>query len=98
MMSSSFGRRLTSNMLCALCFVGMLVTIPAHGETYPARPIRIIAPTAPGGPVDVLARLTGDRLAQALGQPVVIENRPGAGSVVGSKAVAGAAPDGYTLL
>jgi tripartite-type tricarboxylate transporter receptor subunit TctC len=98
MMSSSSGRPPTSTLLCVFGFVGMLATVPAHAEIYPARPIRIIAPTAPGGPVDVLARLTGDRLARALGQPVVIENRPGAGSIVGSKAVAGAPPDGYTLL
>jgi tripartite-type tricarboxylate transporter receptor subunit TctC len=70
----------------------------AQSEIYPARPIRMIAATAPGGPVDVLARLTGDRLAHALGQHVVIENRPGAGSIVGTKAAAGAPPDGYTLL
>jgi tripartite-type tricarboxylate transporter receptor subunit TctC len=98
MISGSFVRLSIRTVLCALGFAAMLATVRAHAETYPARPIRIVAPTAPGGPVDVLARLTGDRLAQALGQPVVIENRPGAGSVVGSKAVAGASPDGYTLL
>jgi tripartite-type tricarboxylate transporter receptor subunit TctC len=58
----------------------------------------MIVPAAPGGPVDVLARLTADRIAPALGQPVVIENRPGAGTVVGTKAAASAPPDGYTLL
>jgi tripartite-type tricarboxylate transporter receptor subunit TctC len=84
----------------ALCILGCTMGATAHAqsETYPARPIRMIAATAPGGPVDVLARLTADRLAHALRPPVVVEIRPGAGSIVGTKAAAGATPDGYTLL
>ena len=70
----------------------------AHAETYPARPIKIIVPTPAGGPVDVIARLVGNYLSSTLGQPAVIDNRPGAGNTIGSKEAAQAEPDGYTLL
>lgn len=70
----------------------------SRSETYPTRPIRIIVPFAAGGPVDLVARVLTDKLALSLHQPLVIDNRGGAGSVVGSEAVAKAAPDGYTWL
>jgi tripartite-type tricarboxylate transporter receptor subunit TctC len=69
-----------------------------QAESYPLRPIKIIVPTPAGGPVDVIARLTGNYLTTAVGQPVVIDNRPGAGNTLGSKEAAQAEPDGYTLL
>ena len=69
----------------------------AKAQTYPARPVRLIAPFAPGGASDILARLMGQWLSERLGQPFVIENRPGAGSNIGTEAVVHAAPDGYTL-
>jgi tripartite-type tricarboxylate transporter receptor subunit TctC len=66
--------------------------------TYPDRPIRLIVPFAPGGGVDIMARLIGDFISRDLGKPVIIESRPGAGTITGTQAVAGSAPDGYTLL
>ncbi|MFT8246522.1 Bug family tripartite tricarboxylate transporter substrate binding protein [Roseomonas sp. BN140053] len=68
------------------------------GEAWPSRPVRIIAPFAPGGSADTLGRLVGQELSQSLKQPFVVENRPGGGGVLGSSAVARAAPDGYNLL
>jgi tripartite-type tricarboxylate transporter receptor subunit TctC len=69
----------------------------AQTGPYPNRPIRLIVPFAPGSSPDVLARLIGDRLSNAMGQPVVIENRPGAGGMIAALAAAAAAADGYTL-
>jgi tripartite-type tricarboxylate transporter receptor subunit TctC len=70
----------------------------AWAETYPARPVHIIVPVPPGGALDIIARLMGQRLSERLGQTFVIENRPGAGTNIGVEAVAHATPDGYTLL
>jgi tripartite-type tricarboxylate transporter receptor subunit TctC len=70
----------------------------AHAQDYPARPIRMIAPFTPGSPVDVVARLLAQHLSMRIGQNVVVENRPGAGTTIGMKAAAMAEPDGYTLL
>src|SRR6185436_5179602 len=67
-------------------------------QNYPARPLRIIVPQSAGGSTDLVARPLARKLADALGQAVVVENRPGAGSVIGTDLVAKAAPDGYTLL
>jgi tripartite-type tricarboxylate transporter receptor subunit TctC len=69
----------------------------AFADTYPSRPIKIIVPTPPGGPVDVMARLLANALPAELGQSVVVENKPGAGNIIGSKIAADAPPDGYTL-
>ena len=70
----------------------------ARAEAYPSRPVRLIVPFPAGGPTDVVARLMGQWLSDRLGQPFIIENRPGAGSTIGTEAVVRAAADGYTLL
>ena len=70
----------------------------AYAQSYPTRPINLVVPIAPGGAVDGAARILSEQLQEKLEQPVIVENRPGAGSLIGTSAVAKAAPDGYTLL
>lgn len=91
MIGLSFTRVLAAVLL-------FLAVAPAAAEPYPDRPLRIVAPFPAGGLVDVLARAVGDELAKTLGQPVIVENKPGAGGNIGADAVAKAEPDGYTLL
>ena len=85
----------------ARVFVALAVAFacaPSLAQDYPTKPIRIIVQFAAGGPADVYARFIGSRLQEALGQPVVVDDRPGAGSIIGTDAAAKSAPDGYTLL
>jgi tripartite-type tricarboxylate transporter receptor subunit TctC len=84
--------------LVAGLLLGVLLASQALAQTYPNRPIKLIAPFPAGGLADVLARLVGDELSKSLGQPVIVENRAGAGGNTGADAVAKADPDGYTLL
>ena len=84
--------------LVAVLAAALCAGISAQAQTYPAKAVRIIVPFAAGGPADIYARFIGQRLSEALAHPFVIENRPGAGSVIGTDAVAKATADGYTLL
>src|SRR5438270_2866364 len=81
----------------ALAFAAGMI-VPAAAQPHPTRPIKMIVPYPPAEPIDTMARLLGQQLSQRFGQQVVIDNRPGAGSMLGTKAAAGAEPDGYTLL
>lgn len=78
--------------------LGMCGAIASYAQNFPTRPLRIVVPYAAGGSTDVLARLVGQKLTAVLGQPVVIDNRTGAGTIIATEIVARAAPDGYTLL
>ena len=88
-----------SNLLRLLCLLSMLVACAAQSvaQTYPAKPIRIIVAFPAGGGIDVMARLLAAKLSEMTGQQVVVENRAGAGGIIGSEWVAKSAPDGYTL-
>jgi tripartite-type tricarboxylate transporter receptor subunit TctC len=93
-MMSMYDRR---KFLLAVALTGIAATARAQ-EKYPARPIKLLVPFPAGGPVDVMGRLIAQRLSATLGQQVIVENRPGAGSTLAARAAATAEPDGYTLL
>ena len=86
------------NALRVAALVLVSLSLGALAQSYPTKPVKIIVPFAAGGPADIYARVIGERLQASLGQPFVIENRPGGGAIVRTDAVAKAAPDGYTLL
>jgi tripartite-type tricarboxylate transporter receptor subunit TctC len=91
--------RLSKRLFVAgLGSVVSLAAFPVHADTYPDRPIKIIAPFPAGGLVDVLARALGDEMSKSMHQPIIIENKPGAGGNIGAEFVSKSAPDGYTLL
>ena len=85
-------------LVACACASGLLQALPAAAQDWPTRPVRIIVPFAAGGPADVFARYLAQRLQEPLGQPFVVEDRPGAGAVIGTDYVAKSPADGYTLL
>jgi tripartite-type tricarboxylate transporter receptor subunit TctC len=82
----------------ALAAIAFAMAASALAQSYPTKPVKVVVPLTPGSPVDVVARLVGQHMAAVLGQPMIVENRPGAGATIGAKSVATAEPDGYTLL
>src|SRR3954469_18796646 len=88
--------RFVAAIVCALLLVP--AAAPALADDYPSHPITLIVPYPPGGGVDTIARVMAAKLSPALGQQIVIENRPGAGAVIGTRQAAKATPDGYTLV
>jgi tripartite-type tricarboxylate transporter receptor subunit TctC len=89
----------TRFMLKMLAAAACLAVMPglASAQAYPSRPVKIIVPAPPGGAIDLIARVVGDKLATSMGQPVVVENKPGASNNLGTEALARSAPDGYTI-
>src|SRR5882757_5579549 len=84
--------------LALACLSWMSIAPPASAADYPERPIRVVVPYAGAGTMDIAARIIFERVSQTIGQPVLIDNRPGAGGTIGTEQVAKAAPDGYTLV
>ncbi|WP_444813258.1 Bug family tripartite tricarboxylate transporter substrate binding protein [Variovorax saccharolyticus] len=90
---------LLSNRRAWLCAAALCAIAPAQAQqAYPNKPIKMVVPFAAGGATDVLARVIGEKMAAGMGQPVIIDNKPGAAGIIGTDAVAKAAPDGYTIV
>jgi tripartite-type tricarboxylate transporter receptor subunit TctC len=88
----------TRSFLAAACLLFAVLGPSAHADSFPAKPVRVVVPFAPGGGTDLIARVLGEGMAQDLKQPVIVDNKPGGGTILGSETVARSAPDGYTLL
>lgn len=98
-MRASAARLMLAFVTTTMACLTLLAVAPQSARgAYPDRPIRIIVPFAPGGGVDIMARLIGDFMSRDFGKPVIVENKPGAGTITGTLAAASSAPDGYTLL
>ena len=90
--------RVNKTLLCIALAFGVAKVHAQSDTNYPSKPIRMIVPSAPGSGPDIMARAIGQKLTEALGQAIVIDDKPGAGGIIGSEAAAKAPPDGYTLI
>lgn len=95
--ASSQSKRIVKILLHCLTAAAFILPLETHAQEYPTRPLRLIVPAPPGGSTDLFARVIGSRLASVLGKQVVIDNRPGAGAIVGTDLLAKAPPDGHTI-
>jgi tripartite-type tricarboxylate transporter receptor subunit TctC len=91
-----FNRRM--GLIAGLAALACAFSMPAIAQTYPSKPVKIVVGYAAGGAVDIVARTVGQSLATSMGQPFIVENKPGAGTNIAVKSVIDAAPDGYTLM
>src|SRR6267143_1131703 len=96
--SHTAGRNAVRNIGRPLVMLALAATSAAFAQGYPNRPIKVIVPWPPGQTTDIAARMVSEKLAPVLGQPLIVDNRPGAGGLIGTEAASKAAPDGYTLL
>jgi tripartite-type tricarboxylate transporter receptor subunit TctC len=92
---ASEGAFIVKALLALLC---LWISLAANAQPYPSKPIHLIVPLVPGGNQDIMARAVAEQVSKGLGQPIVVENRPGQSAIIGTQAVKAAAPDGYTLL
>jgi tripartite-type tricarboxylate transporter receptor subunit TctC len=89
---------MSRRVVIAAVLLGLFIAAPARAQSYPDHPVKIIVPIGPAGSYDIVGRLVADQLSRRLDQSFLVENRPGAGTIVGTRAVVAAPPDGYTLL
>ncbi len=97
MVREKFGKTKSYGILCASLLLLVFCAGPAAGQEFPTRPVKVIVPYPPGGVTDLISRSMADPMAKVLGQPVVIENKPGGGTTLAYSLVANAKPDGYTI-